>query len=67
MDGILNSHLYNVDKQANEILEQIVKAFAEADGCDENLKATDQLKWEGLMNNYRHCAEEIINKELIYV
>ena len=67
MDGTLNSHLHDVDEQANTILEQTIKAFAEADGCDEELKAADQMKWVGLMNNYRHCAEEIINKELIYV
>ena len=67
MNGTLNSHLHNVDEQANKILEQTVKAFAEADGCDEQLKAADQMKWVGLMNNYRYCAEEIIFKELIYV
>ena len=67
IDGTLNSHLHDVDEQANRILEQIVKAFAEADGCDEELKATNQMKWVGLMNNYRHCAEKIIFKGLIYV
>ena len=34
---------------------------------DENLKNTDPLKWTGLMNNYRICAEEIVFKELIFV
>ena len=34
---------------------------------DENLKNTDPLKWTGLMNNYKHYAEEIVFKELIYV
>ncbi len=65
MDGALNSHLYNVDEQANKILEQTVKAFAEADGCDEELKASDQMKWIGLINNYQHCAEEIVFKKMI--
>ena len=67
MNGTLNSHLHEIDEQANTILEQTVKAFAEADGCDEKLKTADQMKWVGLMNNYRHCAVEIIFKELIYV
>ena len=67
MDGTLNSHLHDVDEQTNTILEQTIKAFAEADGCDEELKTADQMKWVGLMNNYRHCAVEIIFKELIYV
>lgn len=67
MNGTLNCHLHDVDEQANTILEQTVKVFAEADGCDEELKAANQMKWIRLMNNYRHCAEEIIFKELIYV
>lgn len=33
----------------------------------ENLKDTDPLRWTGLMNNYKHSAEEIIFKELIYI
>ena len=49
MDGTLNSHLHEIDEQANKILEQTVKAFAEADGCDEELKSTNQMKWVGLM------------------
>ena len=62
----LYDHLKDIDDSANLILKQVTEAFAKADGCDENLKATDQMKWVGLMNNYRHCAEEIINSELIY-
>ncbi|MBP3542664.1 MAG: TnpV protein [Lachnospiraceae bacterium] len=33
----------------------------------EELKATDQMKWVGLINNVRSSAEEIVLKELIYV
>ena len=36
-------------------------------GITEELKATDQMKWVGLMNNVRSSAEEIVLKELIYV
>ena len=32
----------------------------------ETLKATDQMKWVGLMNNYRHCAEEVVFDSIIY-
>ena len=38
----------------------------EKNPIDENLKNTDYLKGTGLMNNYKHCAEETILKELIY-
>ena len=67
MDGELRNHLRDVDEQANEILKQTVRSLAEKEGCNEKLKRAYPLKWVGLMNNYRHCAEEIIFKELIYV
>ena len=44
-----------------------MKQFAQKENITEELKAKDQLKWVGLMNNIKHSAEEIILKELIYV
>ena len=67
INGTLYDHLKDVDDSADLILKQVTEAYAEADGCDENLKVSDQMRWVGLMNNYRRCAEEIINSELIYV
>lgn len=61
----LTSHLLAIDEQAWEMEQKIVKQLAAADGTDEELKVTDQLKWVSLMNNYRMCAQEIITKELI--
>ena len=43
-----------------------MKQMLEKNPIDENLKNTDPLKWTGLMNNYKHFAEEIIYLELIY-
>jgi hypothetical protein len=64
--GNLNVHLHEVDVRATGMVEQIVKAMAEADGTNEHLKATDQMRWVGLMNNYRHCAEEIVLRDVVY-
>ena len=41
--------------------------MAKRDGTDEGLKARDQMEWVGRMNNYRHCAKEVVFKEIIYV
>ena len=35
-------------------------------GVTESLKASDPMKWTGLMNNLKAQAEEIIFNELIY-
>ena len=43
-----------------------MKQMLEKNPIDENLKNTAPLKWTGLMNNYKHLAEEIVLNELIY-
>ena len=67
MDNKLKKHLMEIDKIANERFDLLMKQFAQKENITEELKAKDQLKWVGLMNNIKHSAEEIILKELIYV
>ena len=64
--GKLNEHLMEVDKAANERMELLVAQMAQAEGITEEMKATDQMKWVGLMNNIRMSAEEQVLQELIY-
>ena len=64
--GELHEHLVEIDKEANERLEMLVKQLAETQGVTEFLKADNQMAWVGAMNNIRQQAEEIIFKELIY-
>ena len=64
--GKLNAHLMEIEQTALTRLEQMVPQMAKAEGVTEELKATDQMKWVGLMNNIRHSAEEAILSELIY-
>ena len=66
MNGTLHDYLCSINDQAEEMFNRIVSHMAESDGTDENLKATDQIKWVGLMNNYRHCAEEVVFESIIY-
>lgn len=66
MNGTLHDYLCSINDQADEMFSRIVSHMAEADGTDENLKAADQMKWIGLMNNYRHCAEEVVFDSIIY-
>ena len=67
MDNKLQKHLMEIDKIANERFDLLMKQFAQKENITVELKAKDQLKWVGLMNNIKHSAEEIILKELIYV
>ena len=65
MDGTLRKHIIDTDKQAKARYDILMKQMLEKNPIDENLKDTDPLKWTGLMNNYKHCVEEIIYSELI--
>lgn len=62
----LNAHLHEIDVQANEMLEVIVANLASEHGIDEELKASDTLKWVAVMNNIKASAEKIILREVIY-
>ena len=64
--GMLNQHLMEIDKTARSQIEQMMAEMAMAEGVTEELKATNQMKWVGLMNNIRHSAEETVLAELIY-
>lgn len=63
--GKLDEHLREVDERAAAQVRRIITAIAKADGTDEALKARDQLRWVGLMDNYRACAEEIVLKAVV--
>lgn len=66
MNGTLNKHLAEIERTATERIKNIVTKMAEQENTNEQLKETNQLLWVGLMNNYKHSAEEIIYSELIY-
>ena len=66
LDGSLRKHIVDTDIQAKERLEILMRQMLEKNPIDENLKDTDSLKWTGLMNIYKHSAEEIIFQELNY-
>ena len=67
LDGKLNEHLHEVDKECHARVELLVEQMKAGAAITEELKTANQLKWVGLMNNVRITAEEIVQKEIIYV
>lgn len=66
LSGELNSHLSEIDIQAEAMFFQLVKQLAEQEGTTEQLKAEDQMEWVRQMNNIRSRAEKVVYNELIY-
>ena len=64
--GKLNSYLVDIDRQAEEMFERLVKQMAECEGVAEQLKAANSMEWVRKLNSIRNRAVEITNSELIY-
>ena len=67
LTGKLNEHLNQIDQEAREQVEMLMKQMVEKQGVNENLKRQDQMRWVRLMNNVKASAEEIVMREIIYV
>ena len=66
MTGELKAHCLEIQKQAEERMDFLTEQMAKAEGVDEALKASDQMKWVRRMNTIRARAEEIVLKEIVY-
>ena len=64
--GKLNSHIAEIDKQADSMFFRLVKELAEKENITEQLKSNDQMLWVQKMNYIRNRVTEIVNKEIIY-
>ena len=66
MKGTLNPHLEEIDRQAQEMEQQLISQLAQQEGVTEQLKAENQMEWVAQMNNIRNRADEIVLNDLIY-
>lgn len=64
--GKLTAYLADIDEQAENMFDQLVRQLAEREGMTEQLKANNKMLWVKKMNSIRNRAEEIVNHELIY-
>lgn len=62
----LNTYIFDVDKQAEECFERLVKQMKQSQCITEQLKSENALEWVQRMNNIRACAKEIVEKEIIF-
>lgn len=66
LSGKLHTVLADLNEQAADRLDLIIRQMAEAEGVNEAMKAENQMLWVQSMNFIRNRAEEIIKYELIY-
>ena len=64
--GSLTMHLQEIDRQAEEEMECLLRKMMERQGVDEALKASDQMAWVQKVNALRTMAEEVVLRETVY-
>ena len=60
--GNLTAYLADIDEQAENMFDRLVRQLAEREGVTEQ----NQMLWVKKINSIRNRSEEIVNHELIY-
>ena len=64
--GKLQSHLADVEEEAQTLFLRLVKQYAEREGATEQLKAENPMEWVQKMNNIRNRVAETVCADLIF-
>lgn len=62
----LTAYLANIDEEATEMFDRLVKQLAKCEGVTKRLKTDNQILWVRKMNNIRNQASEIVYNEIIF-
>ena len=65
--GELTEYLEEVDRQAQEMFDDIVSKSKGIHGVTEKLKAEEPMEWVRRMNSITNTAEEFVLREIVYV
>ena len=66
LSGKLYDHLAETDQVCRDRMKRMIAQTAEAEGINEQLKASNQLGWISRMNSIRQQVEEIVLDELVF-
>ena len=66
LDGQLWTYLADLNEQAENRLQFIIKQMQEKENVTDELKEQNQMAWVQAMNNIYNRAEEIVLEEIVY-
>ena len=66
LNETLNNYLADMDRNACDMFDSLVRQTAENEGVTEQLKVSDQMEWIRRMNSIQSRVREFILNELIY-
>ena len=66
LEGKLWIYLADLNEQAQNRLQLIIRQMQEAESMNDELKENNQMAWVQAMNSIHNRAEEIVLHELVY-
>ena len=66
LDGKLWTYLADLNEQARNRLQLIIRQMQEAESVNDELKEKNQMAWVQAMNSIHNRAEELVLHELVY-
>ena len=66
MNGTLEQYLRDLERDAQNMFELLMKQYAEIEGITEQLKSENQMDWVCKMNNIKSRVTNVVNSELIF-
>ena len=66
LNGTLEQYLTDLDRDAQDMFDLLMKQYTEIEGVTEHLKVMNQMEWVRRINNIRCRVTEIVCKELVY-
>lgn len=66
MNGTLEQYLTDIDQDAQEMFDLLMKQYAEIEGMTEQLKVDNHMEWIGRMNSIKSRVTNVVNAELIF-
>ena len=66
LEGRLWTYLADLNEQAQNRMQLIIRQMREAESVNDELKEDNQMAWVQAMNSIYNRAEEIVLNELIY-
>ena len=66
LEGRLWTYLADLNEQAQNRMQLIIRQMQEAESVNDELKENNQMAWVQAMNSIHNRAEEIVLHELVY-
>lgn len=66
LSGKLYDDLHDADETAQKMLDQLIPQMTKDADVTEEMKASDPMRWIGVMNTIKAQVEEIILKKIIF-